>query len=225
MTRRFRFPIIVLAAILPFVAQLVRAADAPDISSPKAAARSMYSALERGDEAALREIFFAGDDAQRDLASEYAHLVVEGKRLADVAKQKYPGASDAMTQSVIAAEDLAKIDTAVVTEKGDTATLQLAPRTREMQFRRAGGGWHLVITNFGGGELTDENLVEQTAIVREFAKAISDTADEIAADKHATPQEAETALQTRVNLVLTKAVKSVPPTSVPTTAPTTRPHN
>ena len=208
-----------------FIAILITLLQAPDASTPKDAAKRLYDAVARGDEAALADHFYADDPAQRTLVAAYAHFVIQGKRLGDLAKQKFPGATDALTQGVIDDEDVARLDEATIRQNGDTATIQLPGKSRDMPFRRgADGRWRLVISDFAGS--SGQNLGDQVALLNDFAKAFSDTADEIAADKLATPQDAETALQTRVNIVLTRAAKIIPPTSAPATTsatPSTQP--
>jgi hypothetical protein len=188
----------------------------PEISlaTPKSAARSLYAAVERSDEAALREIFFAEDDDQRQLAGAYAHLMVQAKRLADAAKRKFPGASEGLAQGVVTAEQIAQLEQAAVEEKGDTAIVRPTTRgAKEMVFRKTAGGWRLVLTDLAGA--SKDGVTEQITVVSDLATAISETADDLAADKFASAQEAETALRTKVNAVVTRAVKTNPPTTAP----------
>jgi hypothetical protein len=218
-----------LARLLLIVASAASAAfaEAPDLTSPKSAARSVYAAVDRGDEIALRETFFVepGQPLQEELVAANARMVIAGKRLADAAREKFPGASDAMTQRIISADDLAALDQATVDEQDDVAVLKFAGSTREMRFQCMDGKWRLVIAEFGGA--TDQNLSEQNVLVREFADAMAETAGEIAADKYPTPQEAEAALQAKINVILAKSVRTVPlatqPAAGETTSPTTGP--
>jgi len=66
-------------------------------------------------------------------------------------------------------------------------------------------------------------VAEQIAVVNDLAKTITETADDIAADKFSSAQEAETSLRSKVNTVVTRTVKTVPPTTAPaaTVAPAT----
>lgn len=203
-----------------------------DLSTPKSAARSLFLAVERGDEAALREMFFVADPAdatQRDLVAAYAHLIIQGKRLSDAGSRKFPGAADALAQGIVSAEELKRVDGAKVEESGDTAKLTLDGRMREMRFRRTGNQWRLVVAETDTA--SDKNLSEQIELVREFAAAIGETADEIDAGKYATVQEAELALQSKANAVMMRTVKANPPATgaappapaVPTTAPASAP--
>lgn len=188
-----------------------------DASSPQAAARSLFDAVDRADEAALRELLYAdlSQPRQVELIAANARMVIQGKRLADAAREKFPGASDAMTQRVISADDLAALDKATVEETGDTAVLKFPGSAREMRFRRTGEKWKLVIAEMAGA--TDQNLSEQIVFIGELADAFSQAAGEIAAGKYPTPQEAETALQAKINIILAKSVKL----SAPATAPAT----
>src|SRR5687768_17915035 len=150
MTRTFATAVLAFTLI---AAAAVRA-DAPDLSSPKAAAKSLYQAVDRGDGEAIRAVFFTETDAQRHLADAYADMILASKRLADVAEQKYAGAAaaDAFAQGAVTAEDVKRIDAAELkTEGGDRASLHLPLATRPMNFRKTARGWQLVIADFAGG--------------------------------------------------------------------------
>jgi len=207
----------VFAVILLAVAAVSAAGAMQDASSPKAAAKSLFDAIDRVDEAALRELLYADPSQPRqvELIAANARMVIQGKRLADAAREKFPGASDAMTQRVISADDLAALDKATAEETGDTAVLKFPGSPREMRFRHSGEKWKLVVAEMAGA--TDQNLSEQVVFIGELADAFSQTAGEIAAGKYPTPQEAETALQAKINIILAKSVKL----SAPATAPAT----
>src|SRR5438552_2727300 len=88
----------------------------PDLSSPKAAARSLYQAVEAEDGEAILKIFYAKDDSERELARAFADLIVAGKKLAEAAKNKFNATGEAFGGAVISKEDLAKMDQAQVSE-------------------------------------------------------------------------------------------------------------
>ena len=202
--------------------QPATAPEETSLATPKSAARSLYAAVERGDETALREIFYAEDDDQRQLGGAYAHLMVQAKRLADAAKRKFPGSSEGLAQGVVTAEQIAQLEQAAVEEKGDTAIVRPTTRgAKEMLFRKTAGGWRLVLTDLAGA--SKDGVAEQIAVVNDLAKTITETADDIAADKFSSAQEAETSLRSKVNTVVTRTVKTVPPTTAPaaTVAPAT----
>ena len=98
------------------------AAAAPDLSSPKAAAKSFYAAVEAGDAAGMRDMIGADDPEHQKLAQAFADVIAAGKKLADVAKDKYGAAGDPIGRGSITREDAAKIDSANVEENGDDAS-------------------------------------------------------------------------------------------------------
>ena len=198
-------------------------ADAPDLSSPKAAAKSLYQAVDRGDGEAIRAVFFTENDAQRQLADAYAEMILASKRLADVAKQKYAGAAaaaDGLAQGAVTAEDVKRIDAAELKQDApDRAALHLPLATRPMNFRKTDHGWQLVISDFAGG--TPDKIDGQVAMTREITGVIAEIAGGIESDKFATPQEAEQAIQHRMNEVMTRAVRKNMPATSPATQPAT----
>jgi hypothetical protein len=199
-------------------------ADAPDLSSPKAAAKSLYAAVERGDSEGIRAVFFTETDAQRQLADAYAEMILASKRLADVAKQKYAGAAaaDAFAQGAVTAEDVKRIDAAELRQDAaDRASLHLPLASRPMNFRKTDRGWQLVISDFAGG--APDKIDGQVAMTREIATVVTEIADGIESDKFPTPQEAEQAIQHRMNEVMTRAVRKNMPTTSPATQPATTP--
>ena len=212
-----------LALVLTFVLAFVLAfacasahTDAPDLSSPKASAKSLYEAVDRADGQAIRAIFFTETDAQRQLADAYADMILATKRLADVAKSKYAGAAaaaaDALTLGAMPAEDIKRIDAADVKHDApDRATLTLPLATRPMTFRKTERGWQLVISDFAGGAA--DRIDGQIEMTRQITAAVTDIADGIATDKYPTPHDAEQAIQQRMNEVMTRAVRKHLPTT------------
>lgn len=206
--------------LVVLLATPTRAQDV-NLSSPKDAAKSLYRAVERGDEAAIRRTFYATTDAERELAGAYATMIVATKRLADVAQKKYGGAADAFAQGAVTEDDVKKIDAAEVKPQGpDRATIALPLAPRPISLRRGEGGWQIVISDFAGG--APERINAQIAMTREIATVATEVADAIDSDKYPTAQEAEQAVQQRMNEVMTKAVRANPPTTA-ATQPATQP--
>ena len=208
-----------LIAVLGIVLAL---AEAPDLSSPKAAAKSLYQAVDRGDGEAIRAVFFTETDSQRQLADAYAEMILATKRLADVAKSKYAGAAaaDALALGAVPTEDVKRIDAAELKQDApDRATLTLPLATRPLSFRKTDRGWQLVISDFAGG--APDRIDAQVEMTRQITAAVTDIADGIEADKYPTPHDAEQAIQHRMNEVMTRAVPKNLPTTSATTQPTT----
>ena len=214
-----------VAAVLTMSLLSVTArAEAPDLSSPKAAAKSLYEAVDRGDGEAIRAVFFTETDAQRRLADAYADMILASKRLADVAKQKYGGvaAADAFAQGAVTAQDVKRIDAAELKQLApDRAALHLPLSSRPMNFRKTEQGWQLEISDFAGG--APDKIDGQTAMTKEVSDVVTEVADAIESDKYATPQEAEQAIQQRMNEVMTRAVRKNMPTTAATQPATTKP--
>src|SRR5439155_10222100 len=85
---------------------------APDLSSPKAALRSLYSAVEAADAGAIRQVLLAENPPQERLAAAFSDLIVAGRKLSDAARDKFGAAGDAIGRATITEEDAAKIDQA-----------------------------------------------------------------------------------------------------------------
>src|SRR4051812_12335667 len=193
-------------------------AAAPDLSSPKAAAKSFYAAVEAGDAAAMRDMIGADDADHQKLAQAFADVIAAGKKLADVARDKYGAAGDPIGRGSITREDAAKIDSATVEENGDDATLTIPGQQTPIKLHRTSGAWKLDIRSFHGARA--EELPAQITLVSNMAAALTEAADEINTGKYATATEAESAIQQKLNEVMIKAVK---PATQPTSQPTTKP--
>src|SRR6267378_1382900 len=89
----------------------------PDLSSPKAAARSLYQAVDAEDGEAILKIFYAKDDTERELAKAFADLIVSGKKLADAVKAKFNTTGESFGAGMIGKEELAKLERAEVKEE------------------------------------------------------------------------------------------------------------
>src|SRR4051794_3006982 len=70
------------------------AAIVADLSTPKAAAKSLFAAISAGDRDGVRAALYAGDDAQAQLAAAMAEFIVANKQLGDAAKGKFGAAGD-----------------------------------------------------------------------------------------------------------------------------------
>ena len=208
-----------LIAVLGIV---LSTAEAPDLSSPKAAAKSLYEAVDRGDGEAIRAVFYTETDSQRQLADAYAEMILATKRLADVAKSNYAGAAaaDALALGAVASEDVKRIDAAELKQDApDRATLTMPLATRPMTFRKTDRGWQLVISDFAGG--APDRIDAQVEMTRQITATVTEVADGIEADKYPAPHDAEQAIQHRMNEVMTRAVRKNLPTTGATTQPTT----
>jgi hypothetical protein len=188
-----------------------------DTSTPKAALKSLYSAVERGDAAVMQQVLVIDNDPQQQLLTLYVDLIVNGKRLGDLTRQKYPGASNPLAQGTITVEDATKVDKATEKVDGDRATLQLGPQAAPIALRKVNGTWHVL---FGEGAYSGaDHQAQRRQTLEGFIKAMKTTADEIAADKYPGIQDAEAALKERLSAVVSKAMQVSPPTSKPASRP------
>ena len=188
-----------------------------DTSSPKATVKSLYAAVERGDQAAITQLFVVENDSQGELAKAYANLILAGKRLGDAAKQKFPSATNnALLQATISLEDAAKVDKAQVSVDGDNATLKTSGGN-PFSLRRVNGAWRVAIGSSDASR--PDNRAGQLVLLMDLTSAMKQSADEIAADKYATIQDAESTLQQRLGAVSAKAMQTDAPASQPTTRP------
>ncbi len=199
-----------------FNALLVLLMQVPDLSSPRSAARSFYEAAERGDADAIKQILSGDTDLERELGDAYAKLIVSSRRFADAAKKRYGGAADAIAQGAFPAGEVEKIDSATLKETDDTATLQISSITKPLTFRRTDAGWRLVLTDLTSAP---DKLEGQVELTRGLADAFSDLADDVTAGKYATVQDAETAIQQRINDVMVRSERKLIPTTKPATTP------
>jgi hypothetical protein len=113
--------------------------------------------------------------------------------------------------------DLEKLEDATVVETAaDAAVLTVPDQPRPMSFRKHGGEWKLVVTDFDGAAAA--NITKQTRLVRSMADAIAAAAADIAAGKYKTPEEATFAIQQSLHQVMLSFYR---PTTRPATAPAT----
>ncbi|HWP39367.1 MAG TPA: hypothetical protein VNL70_00480 [Tepidisphaeraceae bacterium] len=188
-----------------------------DASTPKAAVKSLYAAVIRGDAQAVRNLLVVENDPDRKLVGAYAELILSGKKLSDAAKQKFPGAVGAFTQGTVSPEDAARVDAAPLTVEADLATLRLEDRQQTLKLQRQPDGWRLVMPDMVGDD--PQHRIDRLALLTGLSEAMTLCAEEISGGKFATAQDAENAVRDRLGAVLDKALKA----NFPTTKATTRP--
>jgi hypothetical protein len=187
-----------------------------DASSPKSAMKSLYAAVQTGDASAVQQLLNVPNDPQHELVGAYADLILAGKHLGDIAKQKYPTATNAFAQGTIVPEDSASIDSAEVTVAGNRAQMKLPDRPTPILLQRGSEGWQIVAED---SKATPEHRVEQLTLLRGLTDAMKKSADDIDADKFPTVEEAESAVKMRLSAAVTKSLQGDKPTSKPATQP------
>jgi hypothetical protein len=173
-----------------------------DLSTPKAAAKTLFRGISAGDREAVRAVFFAADPAQEKLATATVDLIVNGKRLGDAARERFGAAGDPIGRGMLDPQDLERLDAAQIKETpgGDSATMEVPGQSRPMSFRKQDGKWRLVVTDFGGA--SPDNITKQTSLVRMMANAMDESARDVAAGKYQTPEAAIAAIQKRLHEVM-----------------------
>jgi hypothetical protein len=174
----------------------------PDLSSPRAAVKSLYEAVQAQDGDAVLKTFYAANEEERELARTFAEMIVAGRKLSAAAKERFGSAGEALGSGMMSAEEFARIDQAELKESGDTATLAPPGRARPIPFHKTEGRWQVAIREFANPDL---GLPRQTAMLKKVAAVFDEVAGEINAGKLATSQEAESVIQTRIANVQIKA--------------------
>jgi hypothetical protein len=188
-----------------------------DSTDPKAALKNVYSAVQRADAEAIRQAILVENDPQEDLARAYAATIVAGKKLADAAKQKFPGVAVAFTQGTIFPEDARQIDTARVSVNGDSATINIAGQPTPRMMRRVDGNWRLYIPTGNGN--ASEDRTRLLTMLKAMTDAMTLSANEINDNKYTDIQDAESTVKERLGAVWAKSLQENPPTSRPTSQP------
>src|SRR3954466_12266353 len=71
MSYQIAFKLITLLIVLSTTSAVPAAGTAPDLSNPKAAAKSLYHAVAAGDAAAVRQVLLTEGEAQEQLAGAF----------------------------------------------------------------------------------------------------------------------------------------------------------
>ena len=224
-----------LGAILVVRAQSIAIAQSPttqrvsvDLTSPKATVATMLAATQSADASALRDSFFASNDAQRDLVTAYADLIVAARHLRDAARDKFasdnppvPTTSavrDGVVSEVPSPEDQQELANAAVKIDGDTATVQLPSRPKPIKLQRTDNLWRIDLADYAS--VQPAQWAEQAQVNHDLAAAMDEASQEITAGKYASAQEAESGIQQKIHAVIAPQLKNLA-----ASAPTTRPNN
>ncbi|MCC6239089.1 MAG: hypothetical protein IT448_02140 [Phycisphaerales bacterium] len=174
-----------------------RAQAAEDLSTPKAALKTLFQAATSGDKQTVKDAV-SGTEMELKVADVMVDMITEMKALNEAAKAKFGQIPDDF-------DDVSKlaglVDQATVVETGDTAVISVPPPPRpegapkltdeeaaaqakanELKMVRVNGQWKLDISSMTQGEpLTDQHVQQFTAM----AKAAKETTTEIKEGKHA----------------------------------------
>ena len=209
----FRSPI--LALLLAVLCNSAPAADI-DPASPAGALKSFYEALEASDATAVRNLLHATSDPEKQLADAFTAQLAAAKSLGDAASKKYGATGDALSKGLPVRDQIAQLQSATVTAEGDNATIKIPNQERPLRLVRTAGRWKILVSDYAG-----DDLPGQAAVMREMTAVFNTVAADINADKLPTPQDAQRALQQKLQGVLFNTLtKHAPPA---TTRPTTKP--
>ena len=190
-----------------------------DAAAPKGALKAFYKAMEEGDVVGVRASFHAATDAEKDLADAYAAQLTAAKALGDAARAKFAAAGDALSKGLPVRDEIARLDAAEVSVDGARATVRLPGQARPLTLVQADGRWRLSLAEYAGGT-GPEALAAQAAVLNEMAGAFQSIAADIAADKFATPPDAQRALQKKLQGVLFTSLQKNPPATAASPAAT-----
>lgn len=182
-----------------------------DAAGPKTAMKSFYQAMEAGDARAVRALFFTADDAEKDLADADAAQLTAARALGEAVKKKFAATGDALSKGLPLHDQIAKLDSAEVFVEGDNATIKLPGQAKPLRLVKSGGAWKISIADYAGA--TPANIAVQTAVLKDLAEVYSTIATEISADKYPTAQDAQRALQQKLQAVMANTLHKHPPTT------------
>lgn len=187
-----------------------------DLSSPKSAAEAFVESLAEGDVANAQAAVIATPQ-QMQSVELLATMAGSMKKLTDAAVAKFGEEGAAISgQNVRLTQNLQQIEQAQVDINGDTATLSSQNGRKPVTLKNQGGQWKVDMSSMPG----TEQLTQSAPAIRAMAKAASDTADDISADKFKTLDEARQAFQKQMMAaLLTNMPTSRPAGSVEANAP------
>jgi hypothetical protein len=203
----------VLFWIAPLLVALpLMGADA-DSAGPKGAMKAFYQAMEAGDAAAVRGSFYTSNDAEKSLADADAAQLVAARGLGEAIKNKFAATGDALSRGLPLKDEIARLDSAEVSIDGDHATLKPAGQNKALRLIKSEGRWKISIADYAGA--TAGNIAAQTAVLKDLAEVYLSIATDISADKFASAQDAQKALQQKLQAVVGNALHKHPPATKP----------
>jgi hypothetical protein len=209
--------LVILVCTLSSAAAAIAAEADIDPTSPKAALKSLYEALEASDATAVRNLFHAPTNAEKELADAFAAQLTAAKNLGDAASKKYGATGDALSKGMPVKDQIAQLQAAPLTTDGDTATIKIPSQPNPLRLRKVAGNWKIVVSDYAG-----DNITGQTAVMKDMTAVFNTVAADINADKLPTPTDAQNALRQKLQAVLYNTLtKHVPPATTRST--TTKP--
>ncbi len=199
--------------IAPLLAAGALLAADVDSAGPRAAMKSFYQAMEAGDAAAVRGLFYAANDSEKALADADAAQLFAARGLGEAIKNKFAATGDALSQGLPLKDEIVRLDSAEVSIEGDHATLKLPGQNKALRLVKSEGRWKISIADYAGA--TAGNIAAQTAVLKDLTEVYSSIAADISADKFASAQDAQKALQQKLQAVMGNALHKHPPSTKP----------
>lgn len=182
-------------------------AQVPDQTSPRAALKTYFTALEFADLKVLEQVCIA-NDVQKDWIAQQAAMMAALRRFGDVGVQLFGDAAKVLQQPSPAAAVRQKVDQIEITLDGDRALAAFKPKTPLQLTRGKDGLWRVDYASTYLGE--DERSKYAATIFRETAKLVSTLADEMEADKFSTFDEVRKELRDRRRALDVELAKDKP---------------
>lgn len=165
-----------------------------DQSSPRAALKTYFTALQFADLKVLDQVCIV-NDVQKDWISQQAAMMTALRRFGDVGVEKFGDAGRVLQQPSPAAAVRQKAEQIEITLDGDRALAAFKPKDPLQLTRGKDGLWRVDYASTYLGE--DEKSKYAATVFRETAKLVSTLADEMQADKFSTVDEVRKELRDR----------------------------
>ena len=132
-----------------------------------AAAKSLYHAVQGADPAAIQQVLYAANDSEKQLCRHFADLLVAGRKLEEAVRGKFAQGGGNFALPMITQSDLAKYDQGLLQPHGDDeAELTLSGQAHPLKFKRIGGQWKVVVSDYAGA--APANLPQQLQTLGQF---------------------------------------------------------
>jgi hypothetical protein len=215
------------AATLPAVTSPVTTAPATtapattaavqDLSTPKSAVRSLAVAMQSGDKDALLNVLHANTPVEARLASVMAELAEAMAGLSQSAVTAFgeEGARPFTRETADSVEAIERLDSATVTEQGDSAIVGADGVDPGVTLVRVDGKWKFPVAALIAG-VDEAAITQRLADVEAQVGLFTEAADEVKQGKYKTGEEVRQALDQRI---LQMVMQRPRPTSVPAKQP------
>jgi hypothetical protein len=185
----------------------------PDYSTPVAAAKSLYNAVQADDPGAIQDVLYAANDQEKQLCRTFADLLVAGRKLQEAVRSKFAQGDANFAAPMITQSDLAKYDQGheQISADGDEAQLTLSGQAHPLKFKKVEGKWKVIASDYAGA--TPANLPQQMHTLARLTRVLTEAAADVDSGKYPTAAEAEAGIQQKLYDVIIDAVQKSPPTT------------